>query len=115
MITFRTKMAGTLLSTVFNLRRGRPFLPPQGDKEDGKFDSPSEGIIEPGEYQKRNGKRKNTDDNDNALKLNKVDTMIDPADMDVLEYYKDQPLSRDRLMEIFCDYIMSIEDPAQLG
>jgi hypothetical protein len=52
MITFRTKMVGTLLSTVFNLRRGRPFLPPQGDKEDGKFDSPSEGIIDPGEYKK---------------------------------------------------------------
>jgi hypothetical protein len=37
--------------------------------------------------------------------LNKVDTMIDPTYMDVLEYCKDQPLSRDRLMEIFCDYI----------
>jgi hypothetical protein len=91
MITFRTKMVATLLSTVFNLRRGRPFLPPQGDKEDGKFDSPSEGIIDPGEYKKRNGKRKNTDDNDNALKLNKVHTMIDPTNMDVLNTIRINP------------------------
>jgi hypothetical protein len=54
---------------------------------------------------KINGKRKNTYANNNALKLNKVDTVIDPTYMDVLEYCKDQPLSRDRLMEIFCDYI----------
>jgi hypothetical protein len=58
MIKFRTKMVDTLRSTIFNLRRGRPFLSPQEDKEDGQFYSSSEGIIDPGKFQKINGKEK---------------------------------------------------------
>jgi hypothetical protein len=34
--------------------------------------------------------------------------------MCTFEYYKDWPLNIDELTEIFCDYILSIDDPAQL-
>uniref|UniRef100_K3ZZY0 Ubiquitin-like protease family profile domain-containing protein n=1 Tax=Setaria italica TaxID=4555 RepID=K3ZZY0_SETIT len=109
MVKFRTKMAATLLSTIFNERLGKPLL----RNEDENIGSPSDFvvIIEPNEFQQIKQKRKSKE---NALKPKKIDTEIDSDKQDVLLYYKDWPLKRDELAEIFCDYILTIKDPAEL-
>uniref|UniRef100_K3YCF5 Ubiquitin-like protease family profile domain-containing protein n=1 Tax=Setaria italica TaxID=4555 RepID=K3YCF5_SETIT len=112
MVKFRTKMAATLLSTIFNERLGKPLL----RNEDENIGSPSDfaEIIEPNEFQQIKQKRKSTNSHENALKPKKIDTEIDSDKQDVLLYYKDWPLKRDELAEIFCDYILTIKDPAEL-
>jgi hypothetical protein len=49
-----------------------------------------------------------------SLKTMKINTDTHHKEQNVLEYYKDWPLNTDDLIEIFCDYILSIDDPAQL-
>jgi hypothetical protein len=49
-----------------------------------------------------------------SLKTMKINTDTDHEEQNVLEYYKDRPLNTDDLIEIFCDYILSIDDPTQL-
>uniref|UniRef100_K3ZFG3 Ubiquitin-like protease family profile domain-containing protein n=1 Tax=Setaria italica TaxID=4555 RepID=K3ZFG3_SETIT len=112
MVKFNTKMAATLLSTIFNERLGKPLL----RNEDENIGSPSDvrEIVEPNEIQQIEQKRKSTNGHENALKPKKIDTEIDLDKQDVLLYYKDGPLKRDELAEIFCDYILTIEVPVEL-
>jgi hypothetical protein len=49
-----------------------------------------------------------------SLKTMKINTDTDHEEQNALEYYKDRPLNTGDLIEIFCDYILSIDDPAQL-
>ncbi|RCV37324.1 hypothetical protein SETIT_8G053800v2 [Setaria italica] len=87
MVKFRTKMAATLLSTIFNERLGKPLLRNE-DENIGSLSDFAE-IIEPKEFQQIKQKRKSTNNHENALKPKKIDTEIDSDKQDVLLYYKD--------------------------
>jgi hypothetical protein len=109
---FRTKMAATLLSTVFNERLDKPFIPSHGDENMGSESDCQ--IVDPREIQQSREKRKPMICLESSFKTMKINTNTDHEEQNVLEYYKDWPLNTDDLIEIFCDYILSIDDPAQL-
>jgi hypothetical protein len=105
-------MAATLLSTVFNERLDKPFIPSHGDENMGSESDCQ--IVDPRGIQQSREKRKLMSCLETSLKTMKINTDTDHEEQNVLEYNKDRPLNTDDLIEIFCDYILSIDDPAQL-
>jgi hypothetical protein len=103
-------MAAMLLSTFFDERLDKPFIP--GDENMGSESDCQ--IVDPREIQQSREKRKAMSCLETSLKTMKINTDTDHEEQNVLEYYKDWPLNTDDLIEIFCDYILSIDDPAQL-
>jgi hypothetical protein len=80
-------MAATLLSTVFNERLDKPFIPSQ---DDGNMGSESDCLItDPREIQQSREKRKHMSCLETSLKTMKLNTDTDHEEQNVLEYYKD--------------------------
>jgi hypothetical protein len=80
-------MAATLLSTVFNERLDKPFIPSHGDENMG-YESDCQ-IVDPREIQQSREMRKPMNCLETSLKTMKINTDTDHEEQNVLEYYKD--------------------------
>jgi hypothetical protein len=115
MTRFRLKLAAILLSTGFNIWRGRPLFPSNDDDKPG---SPNDVVeIENPEKQSTTSIRRKRDRDGDIISTQQTSSTQNHRDGDnflgyISELYGNLP--KKELTGILCDYIRSIDDAVAL-